>query len=148
MIADIDEAAKTAILELTTIASSSNASSVIKIDIVKPIPAKKPTPRICFHLRSPGKTHKRNATAIKENSKIPSGLPITSPDIIPILFMCDKPCIQSPLSTIHVLASANNGRIKNATGLCKKCCNVYDGDLSSPFEKGITKANKTPVIVA
>ena len=36
------------------IVSLSNASKVTKIDIVKPIPAKSPTPKIDFQVRSVG----------------------------------------------------------------------------------------------
>lgn len=43
--------------ELLTIVRSSKASSVIKIDIVKPIPAKNPTPKIDFQLISEGSLH-------------------------------------------------------------------------------------------
>ena len=49
---------------------------------------------------------------------------------------------------IAVLANAKIGMMINATGLCKKCCKIQDGDFSSPSPKGIAKANKTPVIVA
>ena len=49
-------------LALLIIASSSKANKVIKIDIVKPIPAKKPTPIIDFQFRSTGNLHRPKAT--------------------------------------------------------------------------------------
>lgn len=81
-----NEATSIAILEVSIISVVSKASSVIKIDMVKPMPPKKPAPRMFFHFRSFGKTQSPKAVPRNEKSQIPRGLPITKPEIIPILF--------------------------------------------------------------
>jgi hypothetical protein len=65
--------------------SLSKARRVIKIDIVNPIPPKKPTPKIDFQFRSPGSLQSPNVTAKNVNRKIPNGLPTISPTAIPKL---------------------------------------------------------------
>ena len=57
-------------------------------------------------------------------------------------------CPMLPLKMIAVLANAKIGKTIKATGLCKKCCKIYEDDFSSPLPNGIVKANRTPVIVA
>lgn len=54
----------------------------------------------------------------------------------------------SPLKTMAVLANAKMGKMINATGLCKKCCKMYEVDFSSPLPNGMANAYKTPVMVA
>ena len=54
----------------------------------------------------------------------------------------------SPLNTIAVFVKAKIGKMINATGLCKKCCKIYEVDFLSPLPNGIANANNTPVIVA
>ena len=90
----------------------SNARSVKKIAIVKPIPPKKPAPIIFFHFKSVGNTQSPKPTPINEKSQMPKGFPITSPAIIPKLFGCPKPLCQLSPTAMQVLAIANNGRIK------------------------------------
>ena len=72
-----------AILEKTITSGSLKAKSVMKIDIVKPIPPSIPAPRICAHFKLLGKAHNPALTPIEEKSKIPNGFPITKPKIIP-----------------------------------------------------------------
>ena len=80
------EAIKIAIFELFTKSGSSKASRVIKIDMVKPIPAKNPNPITFFQFSSAGKAHTPIAEPAKTNKKIPSGFPNIRPAIIPIEF--------------------------------------------------------------
>ena len=70
---------------LLIIVSLSKASKVIKIDIVKPMPPKRPALKINFQLRSLGSLQRPNETAKKLKKKIPRGLPIISPRAIPKL---------------------------------------------------------------
>ena len=144
----VNEADKIAIFELLISASSLNASSVINIDIVKPIPPKNPVPVNVFHLMPEGNLQRPMATPVKEKRLIPKGFPINKPAIIPMLLECDNAENISPDNAIQVFAIANKGRIKNATGLCKKRCNKYDGDLVPCFLNGIANASNTPVMVA
>jgi len=58
---EIVEAINTAIFASVIISGWSYASSVIKIDMVNPIPPKKPTPNTCFHFRSCGSEQIPNA---------------------------------------------------------------------------------------
>ena len=106
------------------IVSLSNASSVMKIDIVNPIPAKSPTPKIDFQFRSVGSLHSPKVTAKNVKIKIPKGLPIISPSEIPKLLFSVSVCEMSPLKRIAVFANAKIGKMINATGLCKKCCKI------------------------
>lgn len=50
---------------------SSKARRVIKIDIVKPIPAKIPAPIIFFHFKSVGNAQSPKPAPIKEKEKCP-----------------------------------------------------------------------------
>jgi len=61
----------------------SNARSVIKIDIVKPIPPKQPAPTIFFHLRPVGNVQRPNPAPINEKIKMPKGFPIIRPARMP-----------------------------------------------------------------
>ncbi|MNE69492.1 hypothetical protein D3C80_1652190 [compost metagenome] len=72
-----------AILEKTITSGFLKARTVMKIDIVKPIPPSIPAPKICAHFKFLGSTHKPEVTPTDEKSKIPSGLPTTRPRIIP-----------------------------------------------------------------
>ena len=59
----------------------------------------------------------------KAKSVIPMGFPTIKPTMIPIELAWVKPSCQLLSIAIPVLAIANKGRIKKATGRCKKCCN-------------------------
>lgn len=118
------EASKIAILEKVITSGSSKASKVIKIDIVNPIPPSIPAPITYDHFRSFGSVQTPNVTPKRANKVIPNGFPTTKPIIIPNALGWLNPSCQSELIAIHVLAKANNGKIKNATGLCKKCCSL------------------------
>ena len=113
-----------AIFELVITWASSKARSVIKIDIVKPIPPNIPAPIMFPHFKSLGNAHSPKRIPSKEKSPIPNGLPTISPNKIPNEFEYVNPSCQFESMAIHVLAIANKGRIKNATGLCKKCCKI------------------------
>jgi len=112
------EATIIAILESLTGSAVSNAKRVMKIDMVKPMPPRKPTPMMFFHFNSAGSVHHPMATPIKANTTIPNGFPMTRPRIIPTLMECNKPFPRSFPNVIHVLANAKSGNITNATGLC------------------------------
>ena len=120
----VNEEIKITNFELFMIVSLSNASKVTKIDIVNPIPAKSPTPKIDFQFRSVGSLQSPNVTAKNVKIKIPKGLPTISPSAIPKLLFSINVCAMSPLKTIAVLANAKMGNMINATGLCKKCCKI------------------------
>ena len=64
---------------------SSKANKVTKIDIVKPIPPKNPTPIIDFQFKSLGSSQIPDFTAKKLRVKIPRGFPTMSPNAIPML---------------------------------------------------------------
>lgn len=106
------------------ISALSKARRVIKIDIVKPMPPKKPAPIIFFHFKSVGNTQSPRSTPINEKSQIPKGFPITSPAIIPKLYVCPKPLSQLSLTAMQVLAIANNGRIKKQL-VCARSVEEY-----------------------
>jgi hypothetical protein len=148
LIPEITEAARMANLELLMIVLSLKARRVMKIDIVNPMPAKRPVPVICFQLIFWGKDVILSLTAIKQKARMPNGLPAISPAMIPITYLSDKIPVK-PLSTIiAVLARAKRGRIIKATGLCKACCILSEGELPLSLRNGIAKASRTPETVA
>ena len=113
-----------AIFEFTISDSLSNAKSVIKMDIVNPIPPNIPAPKMFFQCNPFGKMQIPKVTPKYERNPIPNGFPIINPRIIPILLLCDKPSYQLVFIIIQVFAKANKGKIKKATGSCRKCCNL------------------------
>lgn len=70
---------------LLIIVTSSKASKVTKIDIVKPIPPKNPTANMDCQFKSRGSLQIPNFTANKLKAKIPTGFPTISPNAIPRL---------------------------------------------------------------
>ena len=118
------EAIKMAILEFTISESVSNAKSVMKMDIVNPIPPNIPAPKMFFQCKPFGKMQSPKVTPKYERSPIPKGFPMINPRIIPMLLVCVKPSYQLEFIMIQVFAKANNGKIIKATGLCRKCCNL------------------------
>lgn len=72
-------------LALLIIVASSKANKVTKIDIVKPIPPKNPTPIMDFQFKSLGSSHIPSFTAKKLRAKMPRGFPTMSPNAIPRL---------------------------------------------------------------
>ena len=103
------------------VTGSWKASSVIKIDMVNPIPPKNPAPRICAHDNSPALWERPDRIAKKLAVTIPRGLPMNNPVKTPRLFGDCNSLIHLPVNTIPVFARAKSGMIKKATGLCKKC---------------------------
>lgn len=87
------------------------------MDIVKPMPARKPIPKTCFHFKPEGNAQMPMETATKLNKKTPKGLPIINPAKIPILPGSAKPVSQPFPKTIAVFASAKSGRMIRDTGL-------------------------------
>jgi len=124
IIPDNKDATRIINLALFITVTLSKANNVMKIDIVNPIPAKKPTPIIFFQFKSSGNCVILNFTIKKVNNTMPNGFPITNPKIIPNEYSSEKLCNQSEPITIAVLHKANKGNIKNATGLCKNCSNL------------------------
>ena len=100
------------------------ASNVMKMDMVKPIPAKKPIPKISFHFKSVGSEQIPRETAMKLNKKTPRGFPIINPAKMPMLPGSARPVFHPALKTIAVLANAKRGRIIKETGLCNQCSNL------------------------
>ena len=105
-----------AIFPLSIMALLSNASSVIKMLMVNPMPASKLTPAMCFQVKPLGNFAMPMKTARLLNNIMPIGFPATSPVIIPVPMLVDNPEIQWCLKTMQVLAKANNGKMRKATG--------------------------------
>ena len=77
------EAIMMAIFAISMVATSVNDKLVTKMDMVKPIPPKMHAPNRSIHFNCPGFLAHFAFTEKKENKKIPSGLPTTSPPKIP-----------------------------------------------------------------
>ena len=130
------------------ISGSSKASNVMKMDMVKPMPPKNPAPTICLQEISLDNWDRRVFTAKKPARKMPNGLPKNKPAKTPKLLGAARPSNHLPLNDIPVFASAKTGMIMKATGLCRKCCSLYDGDFSLPSPNGRANASRTPANVA
>ena len=83
----IAEAARMEIFAVLIISKSLKARLAIKMDIVKPIPPKRLTPKICFQLTPLGNFASPDFIIRKLAVKIPSGFPITNPTITPRLVL-------------------------------------------------------------
>ena len=115
----------------------------MKIDIVNPMPPKNPAPSMFFHFKSLGKVQSPNPTPINEKSQIPIGFPKINPTRIPMLLECVNPLPQSFPKAMLVLAKANNGKMKNATGLCRKSCkykkSIFHHHYQTEWQKPIKR---------
>ena len=117
------------ILEILTKYSPWNANSVINIDIVKPIPAKKPIPIICVKFTMEDNLANLSFMAIYVNRVIPTDFPIIKPKEIPIAKgLLNNVIICMSLNSIPVFANANNGIIKNKEKFRNLFSRVCNGD--------------------
>ena len=150
VIAATSEETMTAILEASIkCGESPKANSVIKIDMVNPIPPNMPTPKMCFHSKSLGLVDIFKATAKNANKKIPTGFPNINPKKIPKLSFVNKSSAkEAVLMVMAVLASAKMGSMINDTGLWRKLWSRWEVVFSPPFWNGMTNANSMPVMVA
>lgn len=116
---------KTEAIKIANLASSCRAisflkeSSAMKIDIVKPIPAKNPVPIICPQLLLNGKLLSPLLMAIRENKLIPNTFPNANPPMIPKPKLLNNPSTIPALNKILVLANAKMGIMMKLTGVCK-----------------------------
>ena len=115
-------------LEVSMISGLSKASSVMKIDMVKPMPPRNPAPMICLHETLSGRRERPSFTARQANRAMPNGLPAKSPAKMPRLLLEVSPPAQLSASVMPVLARAKSGMMTNATGLCRKCCSLWEGE--------------------
>ncbi len=118
------------------------------MDMVNPMPASSPNPKICFQFASDGSDAIPDFTAIQEKRVTPIGLPTTRPKIIPKPSGLVRPAIIWLSKRIFVFASANTGIIKKFTGLTMMCSNFSSGEVLFIVLFGIVKASNTPAIVA
>lgn len=83
MIPEIKDPSKIAIFatSIASLCSLVKARLEINIDMVKPIPAKSPAPKICHQLMPLGRAVILSFSLIKVIKKIPKGLPKQSPKI-------------------------------------------------------------------
>ena len=136
------EPSKAEIFAISIVAAFLKARVAIKMDMVKPMPAKSPAPIICRHEVFAGNVPHLHFTVIKQAVKIPNGLPITKPATIPTFkVVLIAPAI-SPGKSMAVLAKANMGIIIKLTGVCKACSSF------ASLSVGINNATITPAIVA
>ena len=85
--------------------------------MVKPMPAKIPAPVRFINEIPGGKLPHLTLISKKQNNRMPSGLPIIKPSIIPRLLFVVNSFTQPSESIKQVLAKAKTGRIIKATGL-------------------------------
>ena len=107
----VREANMMAVLATTIYAASLKASSVIKMLMVKPMPARIAAPASFFQLRSLGREQMPITTEIKENNKMPAGFPMTRPVNMPIPSFVKSPSTHPCSSMMVVLASAKMGKM-------------------------------------
>ena len=108
-------------LELFTSVVSVKARLLINIDMVKPIPPRKPIPKRFFHVIPSCSRAKPAVTKIKGIENIPISLPAVRPKIIPNELGEERLPEISEGIIMAVFTNAKIGTIIKATGLCKKC---------------------------
>ena len=113
---DSKEAINTANLDVSPSNLFSKASVEIKMDIVKPIPAKKPTPKNRFNVTFFGKLIIFVFTNKKVADIMPSGLPIKRPKMMAIESGDAKLAKEAPEIYKLVFAKAKTGMIIKLTG--------------------------------
>ena len=117
MIAAIVEPIKIPILACVSYSKCAwpNANDEIKIDMVKPIPQRIDTAKICVKVTPAGNLAAPNLTERKLKMKIPSGLPTNRPRATPRGSADARSAICTPCKDTPAFAKANNGKIKKAT---------------------------------
>lgn len=95
----------------------------MKMDMVNPMPAKTEAAVNWCQVTDLGNWLLNSLIITRQATIIPIGFPTTKPNIIPNPFSLYNPRSQPSFSVMPVLAKAKSGRIINATGLCKACCN-------------------------
>lgn len=145
--------AKREVIKIESFASAiccglSKDKIAMNMDIVKPIPANKPTPAICHQLLPSGKALSFKRVQIKDVIKIPIGFPSNSPKVIPSPNEEVNPPIISDSKVILVLAKANMGIMIKLTGFVKACSKRSNGDSIAVSFVGMVIATNTPAIVA
>lgn len=110
------EAISTANFDVSPSNLFSKAKLDIKIDMVKPIPAKNPTPKNLVKVSLLGRLIIFVLTNIKAAVIIPSGLPRNKPDMIPIEIGDARFAKDDPEMYRLVLARAKMGIIIKLTG--------------------------------
>lgn len=81
------------------------------------MPPRQPAPRICFQQIVGDNLDQPKETTIKENKKIPKGLPKANPNMMPKSKEVIKVFIENASMTKAVFASAKMGIINSATGI-------------------------------
>lgn len=118
------------------------------MDMVNPIPARSPTPRIWRQVLPSGKELNFNFVQIYDVNRIPTGFPISSPKVIPKPNGAVNPASISFSSVILVLAKAKSGIMIKLTGFTKACSKRSKGDSTSVSFVGMVIATNTPAMVA
>ncbi len=96
--------------------------------MVKPIPPKNATPKICFMVLPFGRVAIFNLIANHATPKIPITFPRIRPAIIPMDTGSIRVLpIELKSIAIPAFASANRGITSKATGRCKSCSNLLAG---------------------
>ena len=117
------------IFEILTKCSPWNANSVINIDIVKPIPDKKPIPKICMILTLEDNLANLSFKATYVNRVTPADFPISKPKKIPMVKgLVNKVVNCMSSNIIPVFTNANTGIIKYKENLCNLFSSVCNGD--------------------
>lgn len=115
--AKIDEI-KIASFAAFIISASLKAKRLINIDIVKPIPPKILTEKICLRLIFFPNVEMPVVMASQTNKVMPIGLPKIKPSETPSAIGEAKSLNISGVKVMSVLLNANIGRMKKLTGIC------------------------------
>ena len=98
------EASRMESLAVASMSGSTKASEAMKMDMVKPMPAKTPVLIMCCQLAPWGKEAMPERTANQQASVIPIGLPTTSPKTMP-----NRTGIVPPLNLSNEIATPGIG---------------------------------------
>jgi hypothetical protein len=109
------DATITADLLISCVKEFLKASMEMKILIVKPMAARRPSPIMCFHFKPFDNSPSFNLTVSQQKKRMPVGLPINKPKMIPRLSVLVR--LEEKLSgiTMAVLVSTNKGIMRKLT---------------------------------
>ena len=110
------EANRILIFDAVITSASVNARFVINILIVKPIPPSNEMPRMCIRVRSGDSDAMLSLVANITTRNMPINFPTKRPSMIPSELLEVKLANKLSGNTIAVLARANSGKMKKATG--------------------------------
>ena len=144
MMPPIIDAEKIPILACTSIVSAVNARVETNIDMVKPMPAKKPKPINRRRVSVAGNGANRILANKSVEKTIPMGFPSNKPNVTPVTTFVEKSSDRLiSANEIPALERAKIGKITNVTNGAKRCSSRCRGGMAAVASSRIRKSIST-----